>query len=1539
MYVFLLLACCLVIATTEQLIGEVKCNQGETITLPCEVAHDSQVFSPYVIEWLRHGENIPIMMKIWKGHAQVSSTFGGRISIKNSTVPDASLLIRNVTTYDAGIYVCRVLFLNEKFPMKEDGVTVRLVVEAPPTLVVTPPPTEQGKEGSSLLLRCLASGVPQPVITWTKDDWSIRDGQNGIKLNEGELHIPTLRRSHSGRYTCRAQSVQGQVQHTTVVYVSAPPVFTKLPQDFTPKEAGTALFSCEAKGYPSAISYKWYHNGTPVTSSENLRGRYNVLDDHTLYIYDVILTDKGTVTCEATNGYGSPITSSASLRVEFRARVTHMPSIVYAGISLPVKLFCPTLAEPQVNRIIWEKDNFVLRIQQNSRMSTDGNGSLIIHLVIQSDAGRYTCTPYNIVGTVGKSPPTHVVIRDPPRFTIRPGGMYEQSVGSQLLIPCAGIADPTPSISWRKVSTEVPATYCVDGGNLSIVSLRKSHHGVWQCVLSNQVGDVTTNVMIFVTHTTPHGVSNLTTWVVSDTSISVKWNAGYSGGYTQVFTLWYKRLDQGNHTWRTIFSNTENEALLQNLIPGTTYEVAVIPSNQAGKGPFSVTKTVKTSVTTARSSPTPAFIARPSNLASRTTPDGKVIIEWEYNDVSSQVIGYVIEYRRIGEDVSILITTPLPIPVANAVSEVRRKRSLVAEWERLDIAPNNVSSYVIESNKLYRNQIYEIQIMAVTSFQYSEPSVPFNISTKGLTAYPLYIDNQFVKTGDGSIIGVVFGCILAILIVVGVITWLYRRHKLQRENKTNGSPSRSNVSSSDENLSFSGITIYLHSYDDKQDKERNFHLARTDGFTSAASNQTYKTDVLKNRSVISSKNNIDSENYLLHQSFSQDVDGLNHNPRSKDNDSIRTRRETAVKVLFAQQENRRKVLGVKYNKNATLPSRPFSGVPDYLKETLSTSCVPDLNRTTNSKTFVRRISFEDRRHEESPQIKDDLVFGVVGFDSPHDVTSPHPHLCQDNNNVASRGHQQQIDDVVIAGYGGRFCDISDISSHRTPLLSSSPIKNRPDDQHQIREQSFNKEQFLLQHRRPRTRASYSCDYERARPHRWNQNHSLDDRSVALEIDCSNSDIEVRYIKSLTKQVVKELLKNPLKVGSNKMEMKTEESSFSRQKRPSIERSDISPKNRTSLEALLSPTREMRRRERGFPQLKLKKADDTDISAHPRNTRSKFSCTPQLLDQSLQPRIEISTSFIPKPTVISLADIPDSLRVENNDKSVSSPTSSSSCSPRKFKAHPQNFELSKTCSPDQINKPHNLMHDLETDTSTCQWGSLGRLSKLKTLSLPINSYLSPETEVADDDTCLQTDLRDGTTSSNNCPTTSNSSFIGDRTITTGDVRSNNTLKDEQDKCKFLGGGADECTNTAHPRHNRHGESSSSGYVTQDTLLSSPGTMGARNSDRSRRDNSSVEDNYEWDSEYAMESEILEALKNFESLKSSTSVSEELRRQLCKFTVNAESDDSSVGVDATYEATKNDSEMREEDLKKEDIERRCAILKREFLHFRRLQQDEF
>uniref|UniRef100_H2YGJ8 Uncharacterized protein n=1 Tax=Ciona savignyi TaxID=51511 RepID=H2YGJ8_CIOSA len=328
-----------------------------------------------------------------------------------------------------------------------------------------------------------------------------------------------------------------------------------------------------------------------VSSSKAIKRRYNILDDQTLYIYDVILSDKGSVTCEASNGYGPPIRATATLTVEFRARVNQMLPVAYAGISLPLKLYCPAIAEPPLNSISWEKDGNNLRVQQNPRFSTDGNGSLIIHSVDHRDAGEYTCTPYNIVGTVGRSPPTRVLIRDPPVFTTSPKSIYERIIGTTLSIPCAGNGDPFPAISWRKLSPGFAPKFCVDGGNLSIASLRKSHHGVWQCVLSNPVADVTTDVMVFVKNTTPHAVNNFTAHALGDSSVQVRWTPGYNGGFPQYFTLWYKRVDQGDHTWMTVSIKNGDGTVVRNLISATLYQFSVIPENQKGKGPFSDTIT------------------------------------------------------------------------------------------------------------------------------------------------------------------------------------------------------------------------------------------------------------------------------------------------------------------------------------------------------------------------------------------------------------------------------------------------------------------------------------------------------------------------------------------------------------------------------------------------------------------------------------------------------------------------------------------------------------------------------------------------------------------------------------------------------------------------------------------------------------------------------------------------------------------------------------------------------------------------------------
>lgn len=76
---------------------------------------------------------------------------------------------------------------------------------------------------------------------------------------------------------------------------------------------------------------------------------------------------------------------------------------------------------------------------------------MVIDQVEESDAGRYTCTPYNILGTQGESTESRLIIRNPPYFTLPPSEKYEAEIGKELVVPCQGAGDPPPHVFWTKV--------------------------------------------------------------------------------------------------------------------------------------------------------------------------------------------------------------------------------------------------------------------------------------------------------------------------------------------------------------------------------------------------------------------------------------------------------------------------------------------------------------------------------------------------------------------------------------------------------------------------------------------------------------------------------------------------------------------------------------------------------------------------------------------------------------------------------------------------------------------------------------------------------------------------------------------------------------------------------------------------------------------------------------------------------------------------------------------------------------------------------
>lgn len=74
--------------------------------------------------------------------------------------------------------------------------------------------------GSSVRLKCTASGNPRPDILWLKDDTLLTEQEVGEgRQKKWTLSLRNLMPEHSGRYTCRVSNRAGEINATYKVEV------------------------------------------------------------------------------------------------------------------------------------------------------------------------------------------------------------------------------------------------------------------------------------------------------------------------------------------------------------------------------------------------------------------------------------------------------------------------------------------------------------------------------------------------------------------------------------------------------------------------------------------------------------------------------------------------------------------------------------------------------------------------------------------------------------------------------------------------------------------------------------------------------------------------------------------------------------------------------------------------------------------------------------------------------------------------------------------------------------------------------------------------------------------------------------------------------------------------------------------------------------------------------------------------------------------------------------------------------------------------
>ncbi|XP_061527084.1 uncharacterized protein igsf9b [Phycodurus eques] len=733
-------------------------REGASAELGCSLAPESKgaaspnLFPLHVVEWVRLGYSVPILIKFGVYAPRVHPNYKGRVSLTRG----ASLLVERLTLEDEGWFECRILLLDSKTDDFQNGTWTFLSITAPPVFIKTPPSFVEVLLGDSLTLSCGAQGNPRPTVVWHKDETPI-DKREKIKVLNGTLSLASATRSVSGVYKCHVSNSEGNLTHTTQLQVKGPPIIIISPEDTTLNMSQDALLQCQADSYPSNLTYEWIKQGQNVYHIESLKSRVKVLVDGTLLIPNLIPEDAGNYTCIPTNGILTPPSASAHLKVKHPARVVRMPRETYLPSGMEGVIMCPVQADPPVLYVNWTKDGNELNLDNLPGWMVNSEGSVFIATANDNAVGMYSCTAYNSYGTMGQSEPTQVILQDPPAFQVPPRPEYLQEVGRELVIPCEARGDPVPNITWSKIGSIPRSQYFVlANGSLLLQPLSKDHHGGWECLASNRVATASAGTVVMVLGTSPHAVSSVSV----NTEINqanVSWVPGFDGGYTQKYTVWVKQASRGKHEWASLpVPTSKNYLLVTSLLAATSYQLSVLPQNKLGSGPFSQIVTVRT-----RAVPTeaPTVVATlltlepPTILSANRTRQG-VLLQWSPPvDPSSPLTSFVLQARRNQ-----------------------------GQW--LVLSSNisaNESEVLVQG--LLRDSRYDLRLMSHSNQVRSEPSDFVSISTAGMEVYPL--SPGFLELAPGPLLaGVVGGvCFLFMAIVLSLATACYMRNWRERRRR------------------------------------------------------------------------------------------------------------------------------------------------------------------------------------------------------------------------------------------------------------------------------------------------------------------------------------------------------------------------------------------------------------------------------------------------------------------------------------------------------------------------------------------------------------------------------------------------------------------------------------------------------------------------------------------------------------------------------------------------------------------------------------
>ncbi|KAF3705048.1 Neuronal cell adhesion molecule [Channa argus] len=523
-------------------------------------------------------------------------------------------------------YICYARFPHTQTIQQKQPISVTVLSnnpggEHPPGFMMPlgPTSTKMVLRGETLVLECIAEGLPTPDISWQKDGGELPTSRLSFHNFNKMLKISDVNEADAGNYRCTATNNMGTAHHIIKVTVKASPFWVSAPRNLILAPNETGILTCRVNGDPKP-KISWFINSIPIENAPEDQSRK--VEDNTVVLSNVQSGSSAVYQCNASNEFGYLMANAFVSVIAEPPRVLTPPNQVYQVITNNhALLHCSSFGSP-IPTITWFKDTQT-SIKNDDPYVIHENGTLEIHVAQPLNSGKYTCIATNNLGRQENH--VYLEVKEPTRILKQPEYKVVQR-GMRAIFECKVKHDPSliPTMTWLKDNRELPAEkrFEVDIDSLTIKEVMDGDEGTYTCIINTTLDQDSASAMLTVVEK-PDPPTDLELTDQTERSVQLTWIPGDEhNSPTKKFLIQYEDLLHQPGVWINLTEVTGTSTTAQlKLSPYVYYSFRVRALNEVGYSqPSQPSRQYRTNPA--------APDENPSDVQGVGTEPGNLVITW-----------------------------------------------------------------------------------------------------------------------------------------------------------------------------------------------------------------------------------------------------------------------------------------------------------------------------------------------------------------------------------------------------------------------------------------------------------------------------------------------------------------------------------------------------------------------------------------------------------------------------------------------------------------------------------------------------------------------------------------------------------------------------------------------------------------------------------------------------------------------------------------------------------------------------------------------